>query len=80
MTDDISAHPGALGPSDPGRTLTRRQALRAGALAGAVVWTAPVVQVLTMSPAAAESTSAPKSKPPKPNKTPKPSQPPKRTG
>ena len=45
--------------------ISRRQALRAGALAGTVVWTAPVVQVLTMSPAAADSTSAPRGSKPK---------------
>lgn len=66
MADDISAHPGASGLPGSGAMLTRRQALRAGALAGAVVWTAPAVQALTMSPAAADSTSVPRRSNPKP--------------
>ena len=65
MTDDLTARTRATTPLQPGHGLTRRQALRAGALAGAVVWTAPVVQALTMSPAAADTTSAPRSSKPK---------------
>ena len=73
MTDDFTARTGATRPAQPGSGLTRRQALRAGALAGAVVWTAPVVQALTMSPAAADSTSAPRSNKPKHPSKPHPS-------
>src|SRR5829696_5810366 len=41
-------------------SITRRQALRQGALIGtAVVWSTPLVQAVTISPAAAQSTSPP---------------------
>jgi hypothetical protein len=47
-------------PSPDARSMSRRQALKRGAVVGgALVWTVPAVQAITMSSAHAEAASAP---------------------
>ncbi len=59
--------------------LTRRDALKRGAVVGGLMWTVPVVQAIgiTSANAAEPSGGGKPPKPPEPTKTPKPPKPPK---
>ncbi|MGN6331328.1 MAG: hypothetical protein ACTHOD_06695 [Motilibacteraceae bacterium] len=45
--------------SEPLSGLTRREALRRGALVGSALWMVPVAQAVSVTPAAADTASAP---------------------
>ena len=61
--------------SAPRPAITRREALKKGAVVGSLVWTVPVVQAIGITPANAAAPSG--IKPPKPPKPPTPPKPPK---
>lgn len=46
--------------TDRASGLTRREALRRGALVGTALWVAPLAQVVSVTPAAADTASAPR--------------------
>ena len=43
----------------PDHGMTRREALRRGALVGSALWVVPVAQAVSVTPAAADTASAP---------------------
>jgi hypothetical protein len=56
----MSKQESQVGPPEEPRGITRREALRKGALlGGALAWATPVVQVVGMKPALAQTTSPP---------------------
>jgi hypothetical protein len=60
-------------PQEQARAITRRDALKKGAVVGGLVWTVPVVQAIGVTPANAAVPSGTNSpKPPQPTKPPKP--------
>lgn len=50
---------GESGAGTPRSGLTRREALRRGALVGSALWMVPVAQAVSVTPAAADTASAP---------------------
>ena len=51
-------HEGGMGPQDPTRGLSRREALKRGVVLGGVaLWTVPAVQVLSITEAASQQPS-----------------------